>query len=420
MKSFLSLAFSALLSLPTYAGLYECSSPDAKPVLTSKVTKNISFETSIPFFMPYYKEPTINPDGKIPFLIYYAIDTEEPFMQYSVKYELAELRLACERSDKVNYAAIINSKFATWSTIQICKNKTFQEVDLRKFPALFKSLETKKRYIWEGDHTTSDTGPMSFLVRFQKENNKVFYDYPLAHPDFVHDLISFVMTEESLFPKNKFIPFLNLKSHGSKKHVLSGLHPCQVQAKTQSQQAIIDKVLNDTDKFLLSSSNYRHFLPQVKEALNKLSLGSNVAAASDSNLGEYSLGEYSLGEYSLGEYSLGDVMAGLGASEGLGAKFSFGTYHTALSSVLYRLFNDQDNNFLGFAMLESCDTNRNVNFHHQHLEFVLGIYSAKNSLWYRNLNWWSLLEKADGSSVELIKLLEIQTKKIPNIIVKDL
>jgi hypothetical protein len=416
MKKMLISVLSILFSLPTLAGLYECTSPDAKPVLKSEVTKYISLETSSPFFMPYYKEPTINPDGKVPFLIYYAIDTEEPFMQYSVKYELAELRLACEKSDKVNFAAIINSKFASWSTIQICKNKKFEEIDLREFPVLFKSLEAKRHYIWDGDHSKSDAGPMSFLVRFQKENNKVFYEYPLAHPDFVHDLISFVMTEESLFPKNKYIPFLNLKSHGSKKHVLSGLHPCQVQAKTQSQKAIIDKVLTDMDKFALDAQSYYQHIEVAKEALNKLSLGANVAAAAH----DTHLGEYSLGEYSLGEYSLGDVMAGLGANEGLGAEFSFGTYHTALSSVLYRLFNDQDNNFLGFAMLESCDTNRNVNFHHEHLEFVLGIYSAKHSLWYRNLNWWSLLEKADGSSLELIKLLENQTKKIPNIVVKDL
>lgn len=419
MKFVIAL-LSILLTNLAVAGLYECSAPDATPTLIEAGSKNVSFTQTTPYTVPYSLDARNNPANKIPFLIYYAIDTEEPFMQLTVKYELAELRKSCEASEKVNFAALLNSAYVDRNTIIICKNKVYQEVKLSNFPAIDTSLNAKRRYIGEGNHSSTELGIMSFLVRYHEINNDVFYDFPLAHPDFVHDLISFVSTEESLFPSEKYMPFLNLKSHGSKKHVLSGLHSCQINAKTKSQNAIMEKVLTEDERLFLKTASFYHHLGYARKALDKLALGASIGSMKNNTLGDYSLGDYSLGDYSLGDYSLGDAMAGLGANEGLGSQFSFGLYHAALSTVLHRLFNDNNEIFLGFVMLESCDTNRNVSFHHEHLTHVLGIYSAQKSLWYRNLNWWTLMESADGSSIKLTQLLSEKSAEIPNIVIKDL
>lgn len=65
-------------------------------------------------------------------------------------------------------------------------------------------------------------------------------------------------------------------------------------------------------------------------------------------------------------------------------------------------------------MLESCDTNRDSDLFHSYLNNIYGYYSAKHSLWYRNLNWWDLLEAAEGSSTKLVELLKTKTAQIQN------
>lgn len=416
MKALLLLVvlFTSSLAL---AGLYECKSPDGEPTLIEKNSKKVSFTTTPPFITPYAKDPRMNQESRKPFLIYYAVDSEEPFMQMSVRYELAELQKACERSEHVNFIVFLNSDI-TWKRFQYCKNKVLKEGRISEYPALDKKFEAKRKAIWEGDQSSNVDSPLKFVARYSDDVKRIFYDYPLAHPDFLYDLVEFAITTSELFPTEKYTPFINLKSHGNIKNLLSGLQKCQITSKTRSQDTVIKDVLSKDEQYFVKEKNYPFLIKQLRPILERIGLGASIGVRKDESLGEYSLGEYSLGEYSLGEYSLGDVFSGLGASEGLNAKFSFGTSQSGLSTVLNRLFNEQNGKYVGFVMLESCDTNRKVDIHQQHLPFVLGMYSAKHSLWYRNLNWWTLLEKAEGSSIKLVELLEKDTAQIKNIVVE--
>lgn len=411
------LAF--LLSSLANAGLYECKNPEGEPTLVTENNKTATLKVSpeSTYEAPYSKHPDLLKDYKKPFLIYYAIDTEEPFMQYSINYELAELRKACERSEHVNFVVFRNSE-AIWGDYSYCKNKKFVEADFKDFPEMKEKFETKRKAIWEGDQSNVLSSPLKFVSRYSNDVKEIFYQYPLAHPDFLYDLMEFAVTKDHLFPSKEYTPFINLKSHGNVKTMLAGLSKCQVEAKKKSQEAILKK-LDEGERMLLKNPlAYYLYSKAVNPILDKLALGANVAAKPGNTLGEYSLGEYSLGEYSLGEYSLSSVFGGLGVSQGLGAKFSFGTTQAGLSTVLNRLFNEKDVRLVGFVMLESCDTNRKVSVHQEHVPMVIGMYSAQSSLWYRNLNWWSLMEEANGDTEKLFDSVVDATKNIKNIVVK--
>lgn len=410
MKSSLILTTLFFTNL-ALAGSYKCS-PEGMLQEVDYSEKKIELTETQPVVKPYAFDPRVN--YKKPFLIYYAIDTDEPFMQYSVRYELANLRKACEESKNVNYVAILNSNYHHFT---ICKDQKLRKINLPDhYPSLHEEFQRKEYYMSTADHTSFEKGPMRYLVRYKEQNRKPFLQYTLAHPDFLYSLIKLIISEKDLFPTEEWTPFLNLKSHGNRKNVLAGLHDCQEEAKKKSQQLMIDKHFTEDDKMFLKSPDYYHYLNHYS-FLDKLALGAS-GPQKEAGLGEFNLGEFNLGEFNLGEFNLGNVIAGLGADEGLGADFSFGLHHITLSHVLNDLFNEKDENVLGFLMLESCDTNRDTKFHDGATPMIMGSYSAKASLWYRNLDWWTLMKKANGSSVELVKLLQDHTAKIKNIVVK--
>lgn len=410
MKSIVLFSFLFVFGASqSWANLYQCDETSMKPVaVTEKNNPAVSYETTDPFMLNHYKDARFH-EKKTPFLVYYAIDSAEAFMQYSVRFEIAKLIDACNKSNNVNFVGLLNSLYVEKNQVIVCKDKKTSYLDLAKFPTLNTNLRIKRKYISTGDHATNDDiGPLSYLVRYFKHSNKAFGRYPLAHPDFLHDLIDFVLTEKSLFPRDQFIPFLNLKSHGNKQAVLAGMQECQSRAKVLSSRKVVKNILNRKEQKLLDKTitppEIVTKIDEYEEALSKLHLGSDIR-----------IGDSHLGNSHLGNSHLGDAIQSLGVNEGLGTEFAFGTYHITLNWVLADLFKNGTNNGLGFMMLESCDTNRNVEFFHSYRENVLGFYSAKHSLWYRNLNWWTLLERAEGSSLKLMEILKEETSKIQNI-----
>lgn len=409
------------------ANIYECKTADSDPKLIESKPRSISFEPAKPYFVEHAENPQIHSKGSMPFLIYYAIDSKEPLMQYSVKYEIAKLKESCEKSDKVNFIAFLNSLYVEKNEFILCKQNVFSTVSFDKYyKSTGESLAAKRKFLRTGDHTGELPGMMTYLVRYKDVVNEAFYDYPLAHPDFLYDLITLATTEGTLFPSSKYVPFLNLKSHGSKNNVLSGLHKCQVDAKTRSQEKQLKDTLSPSELTLLNQDNYFNDLAEIEPLLKRIALSETDAIGSLGGQfmgGQFMGGQFMGGQFMGGQFMggqfMGQAIAGLGNSEGLGTDFSFGTYHIALSSVLIHLFNDRNDRFLGFAMLESCDTNRNVTFHQESLEYVLGVYSANHSLWYRNLNWWNILENANGSTLKMIQQLRAITPLIRNIVVTE-
>lgn len=414
LRTLIFLVLTALSNAK--ASLFTCDDINSIPKPTDERldTVTMAFKTKSADMANNYKDPKFH-DGKKPFLIYFAIDSAEPFMQYSVGFELAKLIAACKSSSNVNFVGLVNSLYAERNEIIVCKNKNLSHINLASYPELNTSLKEKRKYISEGDHTSSETGPLNYLVRYYPHTNRAFGRFPLAHPDFMHDLIKLVITEKDLFPGNGYMPFLHLKSHGSSETLLSGLHDCQTQSKVLAQEKVISSKLGNKDRKLLqnlsSPAAVAKNVETYEKILNKLYLGNSAGVGSYSNLGERNLGERNLGNGN----SLGNIVTGLGAGEGLGAEFAFGLHHVNANAVLRDLFGDDKGGSIGFIMFEACDTNRDPSFHHQYIGNILGFYSASHSLWYRNLNWWALLEKANNSTLNLLELLKEKTAEIQNI-----
>jgi hypothetical protein len=200
----------------SYANLYRCSEADGKPELIAadEPVAKMGVDRTEAHWVQGAQEHVIHSQNKIPFLIYYAVDSAEPFMQLSTKYEVAQLEKNCKASSNVNFAALLNSLYLETNEIIVCKDQSLQKINLTQFPDLDFKLKRKLKSIGEDDHTTSDFGPMSFQVRYKANINKPFLLFPLAHPDFLYDLVELLITEERFFPTEKYLPFLNLKAHG--------------------------------------------------------------------------------------------------------------------------------------------------------------------------------------------------------------
>lgn len=413
MKKLLSIVLF-MSTVLAHAGLYQCDSVDGEPKLETNVQKkNISFATTKPMIHAEAKNPEKHKNNLKPFLVYYVLDSEEPFMQISVKFELSKLKEACLQSANVQYAAIVNSLYVNKNEIIVCKDKNFQKVSLSRFPKLNSLLKAKREEISTGDHTSNDEGMMKYLVKYEEYTNEVFGKFPLAHPDFLSDFLKFIAEEKSLFPSDSYMPFLNLKSHGSNDHLLSGLYTCQTNAKIKSQTKTLERLLTEKELQLLNSPDYSEV--DVSSIIEKLSLGNKLNVLADRMRMNAQLGNFELGNFELGNFELGNFE--LGADDGLGSDFSFGLSHSTFTHILRERYS-RTNNQLGFVMLESCDTNRRPDIHEYFITNVYGIYSAQHSLWYRNLNWWTLLEEANGSTLRLIELLEVKTADIQNMIVE--
>lgn len=399
-----------VISLNSQANIYRCSSPGADPDKESISLKITTVTTSEPFIKGYIEDDEVKEYLKRPFLIYYAVDSEEPFMQYSVKYENARLRKECENNKHVNFISFLNTDYKSpKSFFRVCKNQIYKELKYSDYPRLGKKLEFIRVAISQGDHTRRLPGDLMHLIHYKEENNRVFYNYPLSHPDFLNEVLQFVTNEKTLFPATQWTTFMNLKSHGSPEVVLSGLHECQLKAKVNQQKDSLKEVLTNAEIAFLESADFYRSTQRVEELLQRFNLGEQTLAQKLSNKPDFP----TLEKPTLEKPTLGNV-TGLGVDAGLGVDLTAGLYHYHLSSILARTYNSIDINTLGFLFLESCDSNRKME---QHQEYILGnlaIYSAKNSLWYRNINWWDHLSKHGQSSFDLINSLRDASSRVPN------
>lgn len=442
-----------------FANVYNCTSPEGEIVKIDKTKFAPRYEwTSATWF----RDTILNNEiaNKTPVLIYYVIDSNEPYMKLSTNYEIERLKNSC-KGKGVNFVIIQNSSYINNNSFTICKNQLVQTISFKNYTKLNESLKRKRSFLKKGTHITNDLGPMRYLVKYNDHTRKSFYNFPLTHPDFLYDLINFTTQEKSLFPSDQYLPLLNLKSHGNEDMVLSGLHSCQTEAKTKSQNEIISKTFSNYQAKSLKSflnTNTNANIDSINELLGRIWLGSNdkrgpityildskgypqpYASENEKLISFLEANNRSSSErliifnnqaetnaslsnhiglsnlIGLGNLpGLGESVYTLGANEGLGGSFSFGTEHLALNTVLGDLFSSHTNKVLGFLMLEACNTKRDITFNHSNQENILGVYSAKGSLWYRNLNWWEILQSSKGSSYELLKLIHINTMLIPNI-----
>lgn len=418
MKSLLTTLVLIFVS-NSFASIYKCSSPESIPTKTNESIKSELLISNMPPYITSNEVNVENLDPKAPFLIYYAIDTAEDFMQFSVKYEIAQLQKSCKKNSNVQFIAFLNSLFVSENSFLICKNKELKQEKFTKYPHLNHKLSVKRFLISGKSRIKQDNVSLIFKNNSSDSNLMLaFYNYPLAHPDFLFELIKFTTTHKNIFPNNKYSPFLNLKSHGSNKHILAGLHKCQKDAKVLSSQKIIQRLLSKAEYEFAISMDSSHKVEKnidaFEKVISKLDLGLLHGIGSlekDPKLGEDNLSIDPISTAS----GLGNGFSGLGVHEGLGASFSFGTDQDQLSKILNQLYKSGSNRSLGFLMLESCDSSRNPSIYHSNLTNIYGYYTSKMSLWYRNLNWWKMLEKANGRTVDLVNILQEETSRIPNI-----
>lgn len=418
---------SVLMSSTAFANLYQCVNGKTEPVFHED---KLDFSQKKGHLFAEALSEKTHSQNLRPFLIYYVVDSPEAYMQLTVKYEIAKLKIACEQSKNVNFIAFSNRAYVEKNEFVVCKNTEFKTFNFSAFPELNKSLQKKLNFIKTGDHTKTNLGPMNYLVKYSPTVNDAFGRYPLAHPDFLYDLVTLATTHKDLFPSNEYMPFMNLKSHGSTTNVLSGLQDCQEEAKKRSQDEALQDKLSPEEISFLKNDDFSSDITRVETILNRIGLSESIDVSGDSlgytfmgnrfmgntHLGNTHLGNTHLGNRFMGNTHLGSAVTGLGAGEGLGAEFSFGLYHVGLTAVFAHLFNEENEKTLGYVMLESCDTNRNIEFHHASISNVLGIYSAQHSLWYRNINWWNILSEANGSTKRMVELLHMSSGDILNII----
>lgn len=407
------------LSMNCIASIYKCYSPSNDP---KKVQNSIKTELSIthmPSYITSNELNVLNLDRKKPFLIYFAIDSYESFMQISVQYEISKLQQKCRENSNVEFVAFLNSLFVNERKFIVCKNRLPRKINLSDFPDLNQRLSRKLSYIANIGDGSKQKNPLLFKTKSNKEIKRAFKNYPLAHPDFLHDLIQFATTDKELFPNEKHAAFIHLKSHGSREHVLAGLHSCQERAKVLNSSQLTQKLLTIDEQNTLQNLNsinkIEKNLQTYERIISKLDLGPTPGIGNfnnDPKLGEDRLGEDRLSDRNL---KISSAIQSLGANEGLGSNLSFGTNQKNLGLILDKLFKSGSNRSLGFLILESCDSNRNPSIFHTNLANIFGYYSSKQSLWYRNLNWWKILEDSKGVTVNLVNILQDVTFKIPNI-----
>lgn len=394
----------------SWGSVYYCSSPNSKPSVSRSSKLELNVFTYNSDINPTELNAT-NLRNKSPYLIYYAVDSNEALMQYSVRFEVAKLQQACRKNSNVKFVAFLNSLYVENNSFILCKDKHVSVLSFKSFPKLNKRLIEKRKYISNVKQSDSEYGPLDYLVGSTK-NKVAFWNYPLAHPDFLHDLLKLTISEKSLFPINDFGPFISLKSHGSKTHVLAGMHKCQEKAKEQSSKKIIESVLSRNEitflRNLESIDSVEKNIVSYEQILKKLDLGE--ISESGSSIGNKDLlGHHRLSSIETNAYS------SLGVDMGLGSEHAFGTDHANLGWIIRDIFESGSEKSIGFLMLESCETNRNPHLYHSYISNVYAYYTARKSLWYRNLNWWKILEKSEGLTVNMVNILQEETSKIPNI-----
>lgn len=414
-------------------------------------------------------------------LIYYAVDSPEPFMTISVDHEIKSLRQACKAA-AVDWVAVTNSFFMKRAvpSVAVCRQGKYSldPVD-PKFVTLFnlkrqilldraKAKPEFMKWKFPGGVPEGNTDEESlalfnaekefaslpnFKPPFDAKRTKDFMDYPLSHPEFVHDVLSYV--RDRIFEPTKYTYFVHLKSHGSHSLFLTGLTEEQAKGKADCQSGIIAKVKAEKISETLSKAaglgeiglgEAPGLLGEAPGGLGEAPGGLGEAPGglgeAPGGLGEApgGLGEApgGLGEIGLGEVGLG-APGGLGAAglgvNGLGALNHFGLGNTQMIQVLKTFLGNQSrledgipitskDTEIAFLMFESCDSNNRKKqdvwreAFDKHTPGLRAYYSAAGSLWYRNLDWDKILKqwKTDtaGRPDELRTLLIDWTTKIPN------
>jgi len=376
-----------------------------------------------------------------PVVIYYVVDTPEPYMQLALDYEIKAFEKSCNRERAANWVLFINSYFTqNDGEVIYCRNGLRHVVKLATAaPAVYQEIQDKIALL--ADHAVPPkvlAASMLFPVALTDQNmayRNLYKTYPLANVDVFYHLKRW--TEQlDLFPTGQYLPVVHFKAHAARAHeramnlLLTGMTNAALNEKIKEQEAHRNKIVNQP-KFVVA-------LPKIsygQAGRNKLSVSETIldqiglakvptdseAMTSADGKSKPGLGAYGLGAYGLGAYGLG--------AYGLVAQGFFGANAYAMQAAFDKLANETpdgaatkgDEPRLGFALFEACEANINSSagmrlFATAGNRSIHALYAPSGFLWYRNLNWDEILsdKAARSSGKQLVKILSHSTGKIKN------
>lgn len=354
---------------------------------------------------------------RTPALLYYVVDSEDPFMQMAVDYEMQQLKSACRQGGPINWLAVINSAILKDRYVAFCKDGHYgnQRITDSGFERTFASVSA----VGQGPAN----GTLKFPVSVTAENRPylpLYAHYPMAHPDLFLKVLE--MTKEAFFPADQYDLFVHAKAHGSNHLMMTGLTPETLARKVTNQTAFWTSV-NSSEAplpgFALGDAGRSEGITQppkflrqagLGEALGQAGLDANPPGSTPSDSRSVPLVD-----------GLGQFLMGIGNAQ---INNYFGIWPMSLQKVLAYLkagqSADRSGSPLAFLLIESCDSSIYQSDEQASSLYGLmplgGFYSATGSLWYRNIDWDIIFDawKTDPSSAHMINILANWTKKIPN------
>lgn len=279
-------------------------------------------------------------------LLYYAVDTAEPFMQKAVEHELSQLRSVCGQS-VAEWMAFVNSRFPQFEWCRLGQ--------IRTVSASFLPDGLLERI---ADPTSDYNQRSPYALAHSKDLNPLYQTYPMTHPEVFERVVRFAAEHY----EDRAGLVVHVKSHGSDVASITGLTAAQVEQKTIAQQRAMRLAGPDGDLFLGDVGRGRK-LEELTESLSN----ENGALGSE----------------------LADIEQGF---TGLGAASSFGTEKRHLLAMYEDFLHEPAVHFL---ITESCHGGMSLFDNRQHVN----AFGTSGSLWYRNLDWDVLLAESgiDGA-----------------------
>ncbi len=343
---------------------------------------------------------------KRPYLFYYAIDTTEPLMLGAIDYEIKKLRQTCN-SDDIYFVAFTNGLYKK-GTFVYCGVQNYRYKHIKsegRFHVAYLPRDlSEKLSSFEELLLQEDNSEFSFPIPFAAGKGSEFAKYPLSHPDFFASLFSEV--KDHIFPAKRFTPFIHIKSHGSNELVMTAPTPSALNEKVSCQEKMMAQQGTTLDITAISSEG--------------VGLGALTSDWEDDYNGSFLGIEVMLGiEVYLGIEVMLGAQFGQGIEVMLGSSNHFGLSYQKIPQVITHIADYSEQSEVGFIMYESCESNlgtKKVLMNYQSgLPLLRAHYSAVGSLWYRNLDWHTILSQSNNAG-ELQEALLSATRGIPNFI----
>jgi hypothetical protein len=368
-------------------------------------------ESSEPSYHVEFTEPISIEveDHRTPAIVYYAVDTEEPFMQLAVSTEIRQLMETCTPELQTNFVIIRNSSIVYHRRhLLVCRNGYLTEAQLPETLDItnimseaavrkptFISLLKQIRF-WTLPQLSTDDQRRTLLIT------------PLSYPNVLLAVLHHITTR--LFPPEKYSIFLHIKAHGNAAYPVSGL----LLSKKLQKDVLQEKVWLSLTGKAMPVFHPAHLSPALpnqfisSEDLSKINLGDSPSAPTSLEPSDKAPDPFFLGHDYLGDPRVS-------------GRDMFGSNAAHIFKIL-RLLKQTAQNVapnlpvISFLILESCDAHLLDQIQEKGLlnKFLLAAaYASRGALWYRNVKYNELIVK-DLTTAKLTRGFITNLRGTPN------